>query len=314
MEPKPLNDMQRYLLDEEIENLQQGRVERREFLHRAAFIVGSGAASSILLSLGCKGRQEAADGGTLDAGGNTAPGAVRVPDNDPAIQTSTVEIPHRGGDFKLSGYLSAPATVPQGAATLLVIHENRALTPYIKDVVRRWAKAGYVALCVDLLSRLGGTEKFPDEGARPGALGQITPEQGVADLSAGLDYLKGRPNVNSERTGVTGFCFGGGYTWRMATQRADLRAAVAFYGPNPPLADVPAIKAAVLGIYGGLDSRITSAVPELEAALKTAKVTYEIKIYDGAEHAFHNDTGTRYKADAALDAWQRAVAWFARYV
>jgi carboxymethylenebutenolidase len=309
MQPEALNDMQRYLLEEEVENLERGRIARREFLHRAGLIVGGSAASSILLSLGCTPSKEAADGGAADAGGS-----VGVPENDPAIQASAVEIPQTAGDYKLSGYLATPSSVPTGAAALLVIHENRGLTPHIKDVVRRWAKVGYVALSVDLLSRLGGTEKFPDEGARPGALSQITPEQAVADLSAGLDYVKSRPNVKGERIGATGFCFGGGYTWRMATQRPDLRAAVPFYGPNPPLTDVPNIKATVLGIYGALDSRITSKVPELESALKAAGITYEIKIYDGADHAFYNDTGTRYKADAAQDAWKRAQDWFARYV
>lgn len=316
MQPKTLNDVQRYLLDEEIENLQHGRIARREFLHRAGLIVGSSAAGGLLLSLGCNSpSKEAADGGALDAGQDAAvKSPLSVPEDDPAIQTSTVEIPHQGGDFKLSGYLVTPRAVPPGAAALLVIHENRGLTPHIKDVVRRWARAGYVALGVDLLSRVGGIDKFPDEGTRPGAFSQIPPEQAVADLSAGLDYLKGRPNVKGERIGATGFCFGGGYTWRMATKRPDLRAAVAFYGPNPPIADVPGIKAAVLGIYGGLDTRITSTVPELEAALKTASVTYEIKIYDGADHAFHNDTGTRYNAAAALDAWKRAVNWFAHHL
>lgn len=313
MQPKPLNDVQRYLLEEEIENLQQHRIGRRDFLNRAGLIVGTSAASSLLLSLGCNGSEPVkSDAG--DAAASTPTSTLSVPEDDPAIQASTVDIPHQGGDFKLTGYLATPAKVPADAAGLLIIHENKGLTPHIRDVVRRWGKAGYVALGVDLLSRSGGTEKFPDEATRSGPLSALTPEQAVADLSAGLDYLKGRDDVKDDRLGVTGFCFGGGYTWRMATQRADLRAAVPFYGPNPPLADVPGIKAAVLGIYGGLDSRITDTVPDLEAALKTAGVTYEIKIYDGAEHAFHNDTGTRYKADAALDAWKRAVDWFALHV
>jgi carboxymethylenebutenolidase len=204
--------------------------------------------------------------------------------------------------------------VPAGAAALLVIHENRALTPYIQDVVRRWAKAGYVALCVDMLSRLGGSAAYPDESLRPAALGTITTEQSLADLLAGLDYLKVQSNVKADRLGVTGFCFGGGYTWRVATQRADVKATVAFYGPNPPLTDIPKIKSATLGFYGALDTRITGAVGELETALKMASITYQLKIYDGADHAFHNDTGTRYQPDAAHDAWQRAVDWFAKYV
>lgn len=231
-----LNDMQRYLLEEEVENLKQRRIGRREFAQRVGLMVGASATAGLLLSIGCS------------------------------------------------------------------------------DVVRRWGKAGYVALCVDMLSRVGGSAAFPDESTRPAALGQIPQDQSLADLAAGLDYLKAQANVNAARLGVTGFCFGGGYTWRLATQRADVKAAVPFYGPSPPLADVPKIKAAVLGIYGALDTRITGAVGDLETALKSASITYELKIYDGADHAFHNDTGTRYKAAAARDAWQRASAWFAKYV
>src|SRR5205814_7384839 len=128
-------------------------------------------------------------------------------------------------------------------------------------------------------------------------------------LSAGLDYLKTRGDILPNRLGAIGFCFGGGLTWRLITKRDDIKAAVPFYGPNPPLEDVPKIKAAVLGIYGANDTRITGSVPDLEAALKKAGVTYQIKIYDGANHAFHNDTGTSYNPDAAKDAWAKALAW-----
>ena len=102
--------------------------------------------------------------------------------------------------------------------------------------------------------------------------------------------------------------------WRLITKRDDIKAAVPFYGPNPPLEDVPKIKAAVLGIYGGNDSRITGGVPDLEAALKKAGVTYEIKIYDGTNHAFHNDTGPSYNPDAANDAWVKALAWLGEHM
>lgn len=307
-----LNDMQRYLLEEEVENLKQCRIGRREFAQRVGLMVGASATAGLLLSIGCKDEEPAAGGADLAAAPDLASVADRVAEDDPAIRAGAVQIADSG--FKLTGYRAAPAVVPAGAAALLVIHENRALTPYIQDVVRRWGKAGYVALCVDMLSRVGGSAAFPDESTRPAALGQIPQDQSLADLAAGLDYLKAQANVNAARLGVTGFCFGGGYTWRLATQRADVKAAVPFYGPNPPLADVPKIKAAVLGIYGSLDTRITGAVGDLETALKSASITYELKIYEGADHAFHNDTGTRYQAAAARDAWQRASAWFAKYV
>src|SRR5262249_26270601 len=158
---------------------------------------------------------------------------------------------------KLIGYLATPTAATGKLAGVLVIHENRGLTDHIKDVVRRVAKAGYAGLGVDLLSRQGGTAALPDDAARSGRLGQAPPDQLLSDLGAGLDYLKTQGQVDPARLGVVGFCFGGGLTWRLATQRADLKAAVPFYGPNPPLADVPKIKAAVLGLYGGNDARIT---------------------------------------------------------
>lgn len=326
MDPTKLNDMQRYLLEEEMENLQQRRIARRVFLQRAGAILGSTAAAVLIANqLGCSedppppgGNPDLATGGGADLATGSPPDLMPVgpgvPENDPAIRAGAVEIPHNNGAFKLTGYQATPATVTPGSPAVLLIHENRALTPYILDVVRRWGKTGYVTLCVDLLSRQGGTAAFPDENNRPGALSALAPEQAIADLSAGLDYLKGRPGVKPERLGVTGFCFGGGYTWRLCTQRADVRAGVAFYGPNPPLADVPKIKAAMLGIYGSLDTRITDTVPMLEAALKMTTITYELKIYQGVAHAFHNNTGANYNEAAAQQAWAQALAWMARHL
>jgi len=333
MTNKDLNDMQRYLVEEEAEKWQEGRITRRELLRRVGLIVGgAAAANSVLLSIGCNPdtpqaaptgtstAASAASTSTLPTAGGSAPTAAQgslspyhVPEDSPDVKASMVDIPSSDASVKLKGYVATSAVPQMGMAKpagVLVIHENRGLTPHIEDVVRRLAKANFVALCVDLISRQGGSAAHPDEGARIGIIGQLTPEQVVADLSAGLDYLKSEGNANPDRLGVVGFCFGGGYAWRMATKRQDLKAAVAFYGPNPPLEDVPNIKAAVLGIYGEKDERITSKVPELQEALTKAGVTHEIKIYEGAEHAFHNDTGPRYKPDAAQDAWEKTLEWF----
>jgi carboxymethylenebutenolidase len=227
-----------------------------------------------------------------------------------------VSIPATDPSVQLKGYLAYDrARIEQGmqpgkAGGVLVVHENRGLTEHIKDVVRRVATAGYVGLGVDLISRAGGSDAHPDESERTGILGQVPPDLLVSDLLDGVRYLKALPSVAPERLGAVGFCFGGGMVWRVATKSPDLKAAVPFYGPSPPLADVPNIKAAVLGIYGGNDARINAGIPELENALKAAGITYEIKIYEGADHAFHNDTGPRYNAEAARDAWQRTLAWF----
>ncbi|MDQ5826267.1 MAG: dienelactone hydrolase family protein [Chloroflexota bacterium] len=339
-----VNDMQRYLVEEEAEKWQEGRISRREFVRRATLILGSAVvAGPVLLAMGCDPNtpeptpttssasqpstpqpaaspdataQATATIGAAATTGATSGSPFHVPEGDPNVRAEMVEIPVADGT-RLKAYLALPTPVNARIMTppgVLVIHENRGLTDHIKDVTRRLARANYAALAVDLLSRQGGSEAHPDEGERTGLLGQNPPEQIISDLSAGLDYLKSRNDVVPDKLGAVGFCFGGGYTWRMATVRPDLKAAVPYYGPNPPLEDVPNIKAAVLGIYGERDTRITGQVPPLEEALKQAGVTYEIKIYEGAEHAFHNDTSARYNPDAAKDAWEQTLAWFEKYL
>jgi carboxymethylenebutenolidase len=166
---------------------------------------------------------------------------------------------------------------------------------------------------LDLLSRQGGSAVL-GEGNVPGALGNIPPDQFVEDFKSGWRSLQGQPFVIADRVGMTGFCFGGGVTWRVATQMSELLAAVPFYGPHPPVEDVPNIRAAVLAIYGELDSRINSGIPAIEEAMAANNKIYEKIVYPNADHAFHNDTGSRYNPEAAKDAWERTLAWFDQYV
>ena len=180
-------------------------------------------------------------------------------------------------------------------------------------MTRRFAKAGYVSLAVDLLSRQGGSAAL-GEGNVPGALGNIAPDQFVEDFKSGWRYLQEQAFADAKRVGMTGFCFGGGVTWRVATQMSELLAAVPFYGPQPPVEDVPNIRAAVLAIYGELDSRINSGIPAIEEDMTANNKIYEQVIYPNADHAFHNDTGSRYNPEAAKDAWERTLAWFEQYV
>lgn len=222
-----------------------------------------------------------------------------------------VEFPGEGAT--LMGYLARP-TGEGPFPVILVCHENRGLTDHIKDVTRRVAKAGYVGLAVDLLSRQGGTAAVADPAQIPGALGQAPEGQPVQDFQSGLRYAQSQPFVDKAKVGMVGFCYGGGVTWRVATKTSELRAAVPFYGPAPAIADVPGIQAAVLAIYGELDQRINAGIPEIEAAMQQNNKTFEKQIYPGANHAFHNDTGRNYKPDAAKDAWAKTVAWFDRYV
>jgi len=180
-------------------------------------------------------------------------------------------------------------------------------------VTRRLAKGGYVGLAVDLLSRHGGSAAV-GEGNVPGVLGNIAPEQFVADFVAGLQYLQSQPFAQADRVGMTGFCFGGGVTWQVATRMPELLAAVPFYGPHPPLEDVPNIQAAVLAVYGELDTRINSGIPAIEEAMMANNKIFKKLIYPNADHAFHNDTGSRYNPEAAKDAWAQTLAWFDQYV
>ncbi len=307
-----MNDLQKYLVEEYLEQYRDGQIGRRDALHQITLILGSAVMADRLMSEHeAKAAQAKPPAGVGRANpAQTQPG-VTVPPNDPDIEVADVKIPAEG--FTLFAYLAKPKkNLP--APGVLINHENRGLVEHIKDVARRAAKAGYVALAADLASRAGGTHSFPNPSQATGALGQLAPEHVVADLSLALDYLKKVPGVQPEKLGATGFCYGGGTTWRIVTKRADLKAVAPFYGPNPPLEDVKNIKAACLGIYAGNDSRINAGIPALEGALKEAKVTYEIKIYPNVNHAFHNDTGANYNEAAAKDAWANTLAWFQKYL
>ena len=197
---------------------------------------------------------------------------------------------------------------------VLVCHENRGLNEHIRDVARRFGRDGYVALALDMLSRQGGTDAAGGASSAPGLLSNIPPQQFVDDFKEGLRHLQSLAFVASDRIGMTGFCFGGGVTWRCATQIPELKAAVPFYGPHPPLDDVPNIQAAVLAIYAEQDQRINAGIEAIEGAMQEHDKVFRKIIYPNTGHAFHNDTGSRYVAEAAQDAWQQMLAWFAEYV
>jgi carboxymethylenebutenolidase len=256
---------------------------------------------------------EATEASAAAAQPEPVPGAqspLSVPEGDPDVQSGTIMFDSQGA--QISAYLARPAaegTYPG----ILICHENRGLTPHIQDVARRFAKAGYVGLALDLLSREGGTATL-DRDQIPGMLTDAGPERHVGDFMAAFDFLQGLDYVDGERIGMTGFCFGGGITWRTATAIPELRAAVPFYGPAPELDQVPNIQAAVLGVYAELDERINAGIPDLEQALVDGGVTHEIRIYPGVNHAFHNDTGERYEETQATQAWQDMLAWFEQHL
>lgn len=351
------DSLKQYLIEEFIEDYQEGRLSRRDALKRLVGLTASVAVSNALLAAcapvaapaatavpatsapipttaptlappatnvpattapvataGATAAATAMPDATLttQATATVAPGdaSLNVAPDDPAIQASDVTFPN--GDATIMAYLARPAANGTYPA-ILVCHENRGLTDHIRDVTRRLAKAGYVGLAVDLLSRQGGTAKV-DAAQISSALGNSPPSQFVSDFQAGLNYLKTQPFVAAGQFGMVGFCFGGGVTWRCATQIPELKAAVPYYGPNPPLEDVPKIQAAVLAMYGELDQRIDAGIPAIEQAMKQNNKVFEYVIFPGANHAFNNDTGGNYNPTAAREAWAKALDWFAKYV
>ena len=325
-----LGKFEKYLIEEFFDDYRSGAMSQRTFTRRVAFITGSmAAASAAMLLVGCTAEEvprstdpmptlapSSPAPGTSTAGTSTAgavPGAkspLSVPEGAPGLTTATVHFP--AGGTEISGYLATPEHGSAGPA-VLICHENRGLTPHIQDVARRFAKAGYAALALDLLSREGGTASM-DPDAVPGALTQAGAQRHVADFAAGFDYLKAQDFVDHGRIAMIGFCFGGGITWQAATALPGLKATSAFYGPAPDLDKVAAIKAAVYGVYAGLDQRITGAMPALRDALDKTDVRHELKVYPGVDHAFHNDTGERYNQEQATAAWNDTLAWFGKYV
>lgn len=192
----------------------------------------------------------------------------------------------------------------------MVVHEDRGLLPHFHDVTRRYAREGYVALAIDMLSRQGGADAFAGGNEMRAALSRIPQAQVVYDGNAAVRFLQDQSYVWRDRVGATGFCFGGSIVWLMAVGNPELRAAVPFYGSAPPLEDVADMQVPVLGIYAGEDSRINAGVPNLEAELMAQQKDYKLVTYPGANHAFFNGTGGRYHPQAAEGAWLEALDWF----
>ncbi|MEE8465632.1 MAG: dienelactone hydrolase family protein, partial [Dehalococcoidia bacterium] len=230
-----------------------------------------------------------------------------APTGDDSIEAGPVEF--EGNGATLLGYLSRPS-LPGPHPGIVVVHENRGLLPHFEDVTRRFAREGYVALAIDMLSREGGAESFADPNDMVGALRRAPREQVVGDGNAAVRFLQDQTYVRRDRVGATGFCFGGGIVWLMAVGNPELRAAVPFYGSAPPLEDLPNLQVPVLGIYAGEDSRINAGVSALEETLRFEEKEYRFVTYPGANHAFFNDTGSRYHPQAAEEAWTETLDWF----
>lgn len=263
-------------------------LSRDEFLKRLAKLTGSVTAALSVLPL-------------LEV--NYAQ-ASTVSHQDDRLLIERVTYP---GEDSMKGYVARPKA-PGKYGAVVVIHENRGLNPHIEDVTRRLALAGYLAMAPDALSAFGGTPT--DETEMRAKFGQLDAKKNLTNFAKAVDYLKTRPDSNG-KTGCVGFCWGGAMANQLAVNVPDLKVAVAFYGRQPDAADVPKIKSAVQLHYGGLDERVNAGIPAYEAALKEAKVPYELYVYNGAQHAFHNDTApTRYNEAAAKLAWERTLKLF----
>lgn len=218
------------------------------------------------------------------------------------------DISYASKNCTMKGYLVMPKKAKGKLGAVLVVHENRGLTPHIKDITRRIAKAGFIALGIDALSPFGGTPANEDEGRA--MFPKLDPAQNIENIKSGLDYLRALKNSN-KKTGCVGFCWGGAIANAMAVSDPLLNAAVPYYGRQAAAVDVPKIKAKLMLQYAGMDERVNEGIPAYEAALKENKIDYKLYIYEGAQHAFNNDSSpARYNAEVAKLAWDRTIAFF----
>ncbi len=265
----------------------EGSMDRREFLRKLAMLAGGIAAAFALLP-------------QLER--NYAMAEV-VAKDDPRLDTEYIKYPGETGEVRAS---FARPKGDEKLPAVIVIHENRGLNPHTEDIARRVALEGFLAIAPDALSPLGGTPEDADEARS--MIGQLDGEATVKNFVAAVKYLKTHPQ-STGKVGVMGFCWGGGMANQLAVNSPDLIAAVPFYGRQPASEDVPKIKASMLIHYAGLDERINAGIEAFEAALKEAGVDYKMYMYEGAGHAFFNDTGSRYHEEAARLAWERTVAF-----
>ena len=285
-----------------------GALNRRSLLRRLARLAGGSAAAAALLDTA--GLAQVRPPANVDE--------IRVSENDPAIEWRDVSFPGQAG--QVQGLLASPRPYqpPRGRRTdvagpqpaVLVIHENRGLTEHIRDVTRRVAKAGFVALGIDLLSRQGGTKAFGDDTARSQAYGRTLQTERHEDMVSGVEYLRKQPNVVPGRIGTIGFCAGGGNIYYSVYNGLSFQAAVPFYGTPPnPLPPAERLATPVMGIFSENDRGQAARIPELSESLVAARVTFGVHVYKGTNHAFFNDTGNVYDNAAAVDAWARTIGF-----
>ena len=281
---------------------EDGAFDRRELVRRLAKYTGSvAAAAAITESAGfAQTPQTCAD-------------SVRVAEDDPAIMAENVSFPGEG--TMLFAYQVRPrAAAGRPLPAVIVVHENRGLNEHIKDVTRRVAKAGFLGFGIDLLSRQGGTAAFPDAEQAGAAYNRTRPEERRADINSALLTLLEQSYVTPGKVGIVGFCAGGGNVFDIAVNTDRLAAAVVFYGTPLATDAVANLRAPLLGVFAELDRGVNARLPALITALSEQRKTYGLHVYENTNHAFHNDTGPRYDAAAACDAWAKTIAFFNRHL
>lgn len=273
-------------VNELYDEYRNGSVSRRDFMKKLALVTGGTAAAVVILP-GC------------------GSAAAKAAGSD-AMKVIGEFINYPGATGEMRAWIS----IPEGKKKypgVIVIHENRGLTPHIRDVNNRMAQEGFVALAPDALSPLGGTPEDQDKARDMFA--QLDRQQTVNNFVAAVKYLETHPR-STGKVGCTGFCWGGAMTNQVAVNSPDLDAAVPYYGSTPAPEDVPKIRAKMMAHYASDDERINTGIPAFEEALRKAGIEYEIFIYEGTQHAFNNDTGTRYHKEAADLAWKRTTTFF----
>ena len=268
-----------------------GMITRRQFIDRAAGFAAAGtSAGAILASL--------------------SPDyalAQQVDPDDSSINVSYKQYASPNGAGVMKGYYARPAVIQHKLPAVLVIHENRGLNPYIEDVARRLAVAGFIGFAPDALTPLGGYPGNDDDGRTMQR--QRDRDEMREDFAAGVEYLQSHPDC-SGKVGSVGFCFGGGMSMYLAVRISNLNAAVAFYGRHPSAEDAARIDAPLMLHHGALDERVNAGWPDFEKALKAADQDYEQFMYADAGHGFHNDTTPRFEKEAAELAWERTIEFF----
>lgn len=299
-------------------NGRDARLPRREFL-RHLFLASVGGGAGLGLVSGLAGIPATwalaaptapphVPGSPPDA---QNPAGITVRPDDPAINAGPVEYP--GVIAPLMGYLSAPAS-PEVYPGILVLHDVTGMSEHVRDVTRRLSKAGYAALALDLLSRMGGTAKFSDPASASTALSALTPSQYLVDLDRSVSYLEARPVVAKSKIGVLGFGFGGSLAWLLLSQNPDLKAGAIFYASLPSPALIPRVTAAVLAIFGDAEQRNLKEITDFDLAMKQAGIPWTYNVESKAGRGFFDDSRDRYVPDAAKDAWNLTLDWYAKHL